>query len=256
MKKLYEQIPIETWKKIAYRVQRLKISDYSDKEFEENLNTLKELLSDLDISLAGKVRKPKRQCDIGLASLLHEIYFSKCGHYFPKANFYKYIYRLSDLGIQSIEFKPVKFPSAVGFMRKAHSDLDETTKIEKCYTDGAFKLDNYAFNGEDNYDLTNLEDASYLFNVHLYQPDSKSGKIYTLNSSASIKNFNGKRFPEKSEIKKMEYPELRVTEQTIRWGESPKYRQVFDCFDETELSCAKRLTKTPDGFAYYKEYHK
>ena len=40
MKELYQQIPIETWKRIAYKVQRLKISDCSNEEFQANLKLL------------------------------------------------------------------------------------------------------------------------------------------------------------------------------------------------------------------------
>jgi len=254
MTKLYQQIPIETWKRIAYKVQRLKLSDCSDEEFKTNLNILRKLLSDLDISLKEGKRIPEHESEIGIASLLHSILFSEnVFHRYVKANFYEYIQRLSDLRIKSMEFRPVDFYFRVDelYLMRTH----ESQINSKCYTDGTFKLEYFQDStGCLNYIMNDLKDESYLFDVEFKKyPDRNTLGI--VKADACVKNFNGTRFPSKDELLRIGFPKVETSGKVINWGESPEYKQVFETFSYDDLSCSKRLTKTPNKVYYYKEYH-
>jgi len=254
MTKLYNQIPIETWKRIAYKVQRLKISDCSDEEFEANLKLLQKLLSELDISFEEGKRVPEHESEIGAASLLHSILFlNNIPRRYIKAHFYEYIQRLSDLGIESMEFRPVDFYFRVDDMYLIKSGSE--TINSKCYTDGTFKLEYFQDRtGCLNYVMNDLKDESYLLDVEFKKYHDRN-TLGIIKAEACVKKFNGTRFPSKDEFLRIGFPDIESLEKTVRWGESTDYKQVFENFNDDKLSCAKRLTKTPNGVYYYKEYH-
>jgi len=260
MKKLYEQIPIETWKKIAYKVQRLKINDLSDKEFKNNLKLLQQLLSEnIDVSLDLNKREPKKIDEIGLASLLYSIYKEyynnkMCSKY-AKAHFYEYIHSLDYLGISSMAFLPTGINDTLKNTLTAKTfEMQNYISKNKIYTDGTFKLKNYKYINE-CYDLINLENASFIINVNL---KSEFGITSINNAYSIVKDFKfyNNFLPSKEEIINMNFPDLKVKATTLKWGESPEYSQVYDRLDRDKLNFTKRLTKTSKGIYYYKEYNK
>lgn len=247
--KLYEQIPIDTWKEIAYKVQRLNISDCSDEEFEKNLKQLEKLLTNSDICLETSSRQPKEEKEIGLASLLQSIYDSEADTHYKKANFYEKIYELSDLEIQSMEFRPVEFYKNV-FDINTITSYGEKVKVRKAFTDGIFDLlhlgDCYGVGT-----IINLINANYILNISL-EKDEQHNIIMT-QTKASLKNFNG-NFPNKKEFMKMRQPKILVPTQVQEWNESPKgVKEQFDKFNEEDLSCRKMLTRTKDYQYYYRQ---
>jgi len=259
MKKLYSEISIEIWKRIAYKIQRLKISEFSDDEFKNNVKQLQKLLiddNDIMISLAAKKRVPQNSDEIGLASLLHSIYKASFSKHLAKSDFYEYIYALDDIGVKKMSFNPTGIINAIS-LKKSYSDSDEVYYVKKAYTDGKFKLNEFSINGDEYYDLTNLKDASYLIDVQIHRSIDK-GKIDVVNSTANVMAFDFVHLPlpSKLELFNMDFPELSIEQTKLKWGESPMYKQEFEEIDMDNLSCSKRLTKTPKGVYYYKEFHK
>ena len=95
--KLREFNSIETWKQIAYYVQRLNLKYYDINSFDKNVTKLQKLLKDTPVSLEIGARVPTHEGEIGLATLLHEIYTSGVGKHYRKANLYEKIYQLNSL---------------------------------------------------------------------------------------------------------------------------------------------------------------
>lgn len=264
--KLYEQIPIDTWKEIAYNVQRLNISDCSDEEFEKNLKQLEKLLRNSNICLENSSREPKEEQEIGLASLLQSIYDIGVESHCKKATFYEKIYELSDLGIQSMEFRPVEFPEGIYDIKSVYTKrkigngiyIDkEPIQVSKFYTDGQFDLINSHYNRNvTNYevklfDIQNIADANYLLIITLDQ--DYQNNIVMRQKEASLKNFNGK-FPDREEVMAMRHPKILVPTQVQEWGEQlEQLKEIFKEFDEEDLSCRKMLTRTKNYQYYYRQ---
>lgn len=259
MTKLYNQIPIETWKKIAYKVQRLKISDCSDYEFKQNLKLLQKLLLDddnINLSLNEGKRKPKNLEEIGLASLLHSIYTSNNNHILSKecikSNFYEYIYALNDLGLTAMEYRPIGFDGLGDTL--TIGNIADPTKInrKKIYTNGTFKLKYYNGYFGTVVKLEELKNATFLINVVLNHVSNHRDGGYAI-----VKNFflDNNMLPSKEELDSIEFPKLIAKEQVVKFGECPEYSQIYDTINLEKLSCSKRLTKTPKGVYYYKESH-
>lgn len=251
MKRLNERISIDTWKTIADRVQRLNIYDFSDREFNENLIMLRSMLSDLEISLEFLSKYPKNNNEIGLASLLHSIYSGNVFDDYKKANFYEKIYQLDELGIPSIEFKPVNFPIFSGGISLLKDDRGTTVGARKCFTDGEFNVW-YADEPLNRwYDIVNLKDANYLLNA-LVELDTSSGKVIVNpdDSYAVLKNFNGV-FPNKETLEWLNYPGLCVYPKYLDNGMRQLIlKQIFLPFDNEKGSYHKKLVRMRNNYHY------
>ena len=251
MKRLNERISIDTWKVIADRVQKLNIYDFSDREFNENLILLREMLSDLDICLDSLSRYPKRDSEVGLASLLQAIYSGNVFDDYKKANFYEKIYQLDELGIPSIEFKPVNFPIFSGGISLLKDECGATVGAKKSFTDGEFDIW-YADEPLNRwYDIVNLKDANYLLNA-LVELDTSSGKVIVNpdDSYAVLKNFNGV-FPNKETLEWLNYPGLCVYP---RYSDNDMrqliLKQIFLPFDNEKGSYHKKLVRMRNNYHY------
>lgn len=247
MKRLYEQISIETWKKIAARVQNLNISTGSSAEFKFNLKALQKLLSDLDLYLEIGSNKPEYKGQIGLASLLNSVYNTSITLQNSIREFCEYIYILDDLGVESIEYKPINFPNKINTKLEYEDDYLHLQKvINKCYTDGKFKLsrpDIISYRDYYRYLITDIKDASYLLTTKIsHQRPYAYKEPQVLESSVVIKNFNG-NLPDKKELLNTEFPKLKIHSRKISWDESPEYSQIFKEYNPEELENVKRLKK-------------
>lgn len=259
MKKIYESIEIETWKKIAQRVQKLDFSngDCYSSEFTENLKKLKRLLSDLDICLDDLSREPKKEEEIGLASLLQAIYDSDEGKYYKKAHFYEKIYQISELGIQYIEFSPVEFYESNHSIQNIYNEKTNISTIGKFYTDGDFQLKSSAIvtKTKSGYEYTmwGLNNANYvIFTTLLRNWSSTNKKAQVELAQAALKNFNG-IFPSKEEMMSFEFPELLILEQSGSWDVvgSLTVREKYSGFDDSTSDYRKQLTRRNNQW-YYK----
>lgn len=252
LKKLSERIDIDTWKVIADRAQMLNIYDFSDEEFYDNLNMMRRMLSDLDISLDFLSRYPDNISEVGLASLLQAIYSGNVYNDYKKANFYEKIYQLDELGIPWIQFRPVEFPSKVeGISLIKDSDEKDIIGVNKCFTDGDFDIGYPDSPLNRRYDIENLNDANYLINILLsVDTDYKNQFVYLDDACAVLKNFNGE-YPSKESITEVRYPGLcmyRNENKNIKRHYILK--QIFYKFDPREARYTKRLVRTPNNYHY------
>lgn len=241
MQKINDKLPIETWKEIAYHVQRLKFSDGREEEFKNNLKMLKELLTTLNLEIIEGSRIPKVEKEIGLSSFLQSIYDSQMLT-FCKSGFYEKIYTLAELGVSEIKYCPICFPSNIQG-KKVYYDKQNKTIIQKFYTDGSFVFQSEAQVRKNDsgttYKIRDLSNASFLLKVSLEKKDINNNERIKLKSaSAYLKGFR-EDFPSKKEFLSAEFPELQINEQTIAWGENPIMKENFDFFDIKELK--KRL---------------
>jgi len=254
MKKITEELSIDTWKYIAYAVQRLNITGNSETEYLENLKKLKKLLSDIDIDLSAGNPESK----VGISTLLQSIYKMDVHSRYKKARFYEKIYQLSDLGVETIQFQPIDFVDSIFCLYKT-VDRQGCHIIKKAYTDGKFSLCQKQGTSGKYFNIHNIEDANYLLcfsvanNEYIKKQSSESNIV---ESTAILKNFNGS-YPSIEEVKSMSFPKLIVPEQTQEWGNaSLELEENFNKFDETKASYQKRLTRTEHNQFYYKEYKK
>lgn len=250
--KLYERIPIDTWKRIADVVQRLRMYEDTFEEFDSNLVELKEMLFDLDISLDAGLRYPKKTEEIGLSSLLHAIYSSNVKRDYRKANFYEKIYQLDELGIPNIEFRPNNFVDridGIAFLRDVNDG--KVIGINKCFIDGEFDViypDNPL---SDVYGMTNFRDVNYLINVLVRcDTDLKKSVIDFRETYVVLKNFNG-NFPNKKSIEEIRYPGLGIYDKVLDDGKRHLVlKQLFYTLDAKSCQYSKRLLREPNNFHY------
>ena len=217
MNKLYQNIPMKLWIDIADKIRLLNMSPTQD--FKSNLLILRGLLSDLDLCLQLGSETPRTDIEIGLASLLKTIYNISNNYTESIQNFCKYIYILKDLGIESIKYKPINFPT------KFNKDLELSTNynekiIKECYTDGKFKLAkpsgtiHYVYN---RYNITDLKDASYILSANIsHKPPYAFTQPLILESYAIVKDFKGK-LPNKKEFLNVDFPKLKIHNKKINW---------------------------------------
>ena len=254
MRKIYDKLPIELWKDLAYRIQRLKFVEASDDEFNRNLVNLQELLSDLRICTEGKKREPKDYKDVGLATLLHSIYSIDVMNRCKKAMFYEKIYELADLGVKNIQYRPVNFYDSVNKAFRTIPDYhNNETTILKTYTDGIFDLVQHANSSGYWKNINNLRDASYLMQLKTILYNEKQVLVYC---DAYLKDFDA-ILPNSNTILTDVYPEVYVPSQTITTDGTIKNVTLgYERFDSDSVSCAKRLTRTEKGEFYYREFRK
>jgi len=244
MNKLYQNIPMKLWIDIADKIQLLNMSPTQD--FKSNLLILRGLLSDLDICLELGNETPQTDIQIGLASLLKSIYNTSDCYAESIKEFCEYIYMLNDLGIQSMKYKPINFPTKM----ERHLNITKTYSgkaIEECYTDGKFKLSRPSgiinYYGYDCYVITNLKDASYILSADIFHKTPYAFTQPVISESyAIVKDFKGK-LPCKKDFLSVDFPKLKIHNKKINWGESPEYSQIFDVYSKDDLNTVKKLTK-------------
>lgn len=252
-KKLSEYNSIETWKQIAYYVQRLKLKNNDTNSFHENVMKLQKLLENTPISLETGARVPTHKEEIGLATLLHEIYESGVGKHYRKANFYEKIYQLCDLKIDKIAFSPLDSDLERNFTDLNLVEPIFNEYVEKVYTDGTFDLNVMNNNNTNSYDMNILKEYSYLLKYFLRLPKTLEEKGVI--GLAVLQNFQG-IYPSVDEVFSTRQPRVQIPLQTIENGSSIKVTLQFDRFDIDEASYQKRLTRTKNNEYYYKEYKK
>lgn len=246
MRTLSEELPIETWKRIATKIQRLKLEGYTDENFLKNLMLLRGFLEKEMINVGTLERKPKYTPQIGAASLLQSIYDIKVGIHQKKAAFYENIFALDELGIKNISFHPIptsyeEFP----FIEHQGS----INRMHKILTDGNFTLTSSKYTNRLEYHMSDIKDASYLLELSLI----KENKTVILHSSkAIIKNFNaGDALPTKEEITSLSFPKKTILLQdSLDWDESPRIKQKFETFDKSHSEFSKRYVLAKEN--YYK----
>jgi len=252
MRNINEKMPITVWTELAYRIQRLKFVENSDEEFSRNILELQKQLSDLNICLEPGKRKPERVEDVGLATLLQDIYFMDSINRCKKAAFYEKIYELSDLGVKNIEFRPVAFYDGISCAYRVIPNADKTEiAIWKTYTDGEFTLQRHRNSAGEWFSLCDLKDAGYLLYLKTILYDNKQAIV---RNDAYIRTFDAV-FPSVSDVKNDVHPKIDLSSQIIT-TEIDKIVAVsgHSNFDSDNVSCAKRLTRTPRGEFYYREF--
>lgn len=252
LKRICERIDIDTWKKIADRVQYLNIYDFSDREFYENLFLLRNYLVDLNVSLDFLSRYPSNRDEIGLASLLQGIYDGNVYGDYKKANFFEKIYQLDNLGIKDIVYMPVDFPSKVeGISLIKNGENKEIIGVNKCFTDGIIEIE-YPDSPLDRfYNVQLLEDVNYLINVLLrVDNDYKNVFVNIVDSCAILKNFNGE-YPNRESILELRYPGLCIYPYT---GSDDKrhniLKQIYYKYNNDDSKYPKKLVREYNNYHY------
>lgn len=248
--KLSDRLAIDIWKVIADKVQMLRIYDFSDREFNENLVMLGKMLANLDISLDFLNRYPNSAGEVGLAALLQGIYSGNVFNDYKKANFYEKIYQLDELGIPSIQFRPVDFPACVdGISLLKDIDTGEDVGIRNCFTDGEFKIGYPDMPLNRRYDLVNLKDANYVIDV-LVDKREEGIFINQDESYAILRNFNG-IYPNKETLYDIRYPGLGVYSRYLDDGKRQIYlKELFYPMDRDSVNYPKKLVRMKDNYHY------
>lgn len=250
--RLYERISIDTWKRIADRVQKLNIYDNSSEEFNWNLEELRRMVSDLEISLDYGMRYPGAVEDIGLVSLLEGIYSSNVYMDYKKANFYEKIHQLDEIGIPSIEFRPAGFIDRVeGISVFKNSITGEAVGVRKCFTDGEFRIAYPDNPMDDVYGLYDLKEDNYLINVLVELDTSSMNPVVNPSETyAILRNFNGE-YPNKESIEEIRYPGLCTYYKNLDDGRRQLIlKQIFYKFDTRNAKYSKKLVREPFNYHY------
>lgn len=244
MKKLYEELTIETWKEIANKVQLLNLESYKAEAFLKNLILLRKYLYDLGICIDSNIDKPCARNEIGPASLLRTIYDTKEAIPNKKAIFYENIYALDELGVQSITFNPIK--RSFVLTNDIFTLEGNPKKMRKFYTNGEFTLtsDYSTHTMLYSMDITN---ASYLLETYLTKTNND---INLIMAKATLCSFDAINFlPSKEEIMAFAYPKKTVIKQeTLEWDQPIKVKESFELFDKSKSHFAKRLVKAQENY--------
>lgn len=244
--KLYDKLSIDVWNVIADSVQLLNIYDFSDWEFYNNLELLNGLLIDKGIYFDFLERYPNKIEDIGLASLLQEIYNASVYGDYKKANFYEKIYQLSDLGLSSIQFLPFDFPNDIKGISLIKNENGEVLGINNCFTDGNFDI-GYSDETLDRwYDIVNLEDANYVLRVLVNNINGEN--VISDKSYAILRNFNGE-YPSKKDIYDIRYPGLCIYDKFINDEKHYILKQIFYPYSNNR-GYFKKLIREKDNYHY------
>lgn len=212
MRKLCDELPISIWENIANFINKLNIKDYTEQEFLHNLKLLKKFLSINKIfSIEGK-RQASSLDEVGIATLLQEIYNCKSTKLQKKENitdprtlFHEKINTLKNIGVKEIQFGFTGNISKLCDMRI--SDVytfykDREVEMIKYYTNGTFKVEpDHLYN---SYCITDLKNADYYLEAFIYW---HKWKIYIAKLCVHLKNFNGE-YPNKEEILSIKLPTL------------------------------------------------
>lgn len=243
---LSKKIDIDTWKRIADCVQRLNFYYFSQEEFDNNLILLRKLLLDLEIDIDFLSRYPTSVNDVGLASLLEEIYISDVLSDYKKANFYEKIFQLDMIGVRYIQFLPVEFIDNVKDIYLIKDDMTkENVWIKKCFTDGSFDIGYFP----SKYDVINICDANYVINV-ISKMDNAGKVVLDDECYAILKNFNGK-FPDKESMFEIRYPGLCTYFKQIDDDRRQLIlKQIFYTVDMMDVRYDKKLVRRSNEFYY------
>ena len=243
MNTLQNELPIETWKNIANKVQTLYLEGYSEEIFLKNLMKLRKFLSEEGIDNSTLERKPQWTKQIGAASLLQSIYDIKVGLHNKKATFYENIYALEEIGIKKMIFKP--FP--VSYNENAFLQVNGYECMQKFLTDGEFVLSRKNYTKHIEYSMENIKNFNYLLQAKLI----KEGEKITLHSStALLTNFDAiGSFPSRDAFLTFDFPKKEVSTQLIlNWDQDPYVKQVFETYDREKSSYAKRFVFAEENF--------
>ena len=243
--KLYDKLSIDVWKLIADKVQLLNIYDFSDWEFNNNLILLSQLLNEVGIYFDFNQRYPNSVDEIGLASLLQEIYNANVYSDYKKANFYEKIYQLSDLGISWIEFRPVDFLREINGISLIKDEIGNVLGINNYFTDGNFDISYVDEPFNRWYDIINLENANYVLNILLKNTDDK---IIVDDCGIILRNFNGV-FPNRKDIYDIRYPGLCMYDKFIDGEKHYILKQFFYPYNDKK-SYPKKLIREKDNYHY------
>lgn len=246
MKKLSEDLSIETWKNIAIKIQQLNFESYTNENFMKNLILLRGILAEEHIDIGPLERHPKYTPQIGAASLLQSIYEIKVGIHHKKAAFYENIYAFDELGVKNLSFHPIQTSyERYPFIEQKGS----MCRVHKLLTDGNFILSSSKYTNKIEYHMSDIKDANYLLELSLIK-DNKDVLLHS--SKAIIKNFNMlEQLPEKKEVEKFSFPKKEILlQKSLDWDETPRTKQEFTKFDKENSEFIKRLVLAKEN--YYK----
>lgn len=206
---LFDYIPIDLWEKIALYVQFLELSDKSDEEFEKNLISLQNSLLKNGIRFEFGKRCPNNYSQVGLATLLENIYNSCFLNSNVKYNFFEQISTLKKLGVNDISLRGTDYgrEEKLIMYNEIQDDFfsinkdDYHSSLNKLYTDGEFELKKDIL----YYYVCNINNANYFLNINL-SFDNRAKCCNDIDKfSVVLNSFNG-IYPEKDFIISKEYP--------------------------------------------------
>ena len=254
MQRLCEQIELERWKELAYRVQEIRDWNDTEENFRQNLTKLKKMLEGLGIYQYGLAKFPKNEDEIGTASLLQAIYNNRRSNRYKSAHFFEIISTLDEIGIETLEFRPADLYGFVNNVEVKNDSLGNVTFVSKCFTDSKFKIrTNLEDASQSLYSMNFLEEGNFLLNFDVCKVDDN--EPYIDDAEATLYNFEMEPsdFPDREEIISLQLPTLQVVgKQNFEWGTMPsKVTQSYKTFKREESSYYKELKKTKNGIYYY-----
>ena len=165
---LSEFISIDIWERIALYVQFLDFSNKSDDEFMINLSMLDKALIENGIRFDMGKRSPVNDFQVGLSSILENIYnsYSICNN--VKYNFFEQVSLLKKLGVLRVAFREEDFLRDKKLIM--YSNIQDNfinnmgySILNKLYTDASFNLESDIL----YYYMSNLKDLNYLLDIKL-----------------------------------------------------------------------------------------
>lgn len=206
---LFDYIPIDLWEKISLYVQFLELSDKSDEEFEKNLISLQNSLLKNGIRFEFGKRSPNNYSQVGLATLLENIYNSCLENSNVKYNFFEQISTLKKIGVIDISLREADYgrEEKLIMYSEIQDDFCSINKnnvhssLSKLYTDGDFKLEKDIL----YYYLCDINNANYYFNINLSFADKEKSTGNIESFSVTLNSFNG-IYPRKDFLVSQDYP--------------------------------------------------
>lgn len=224
-------LPINLWINIADFVQKLNISNGSEKEKEKNIISLIKFLKQKGYVISKEEA----------SSLINAIYSINCDNNYKKAYFYEQIIALKDLNVKNISFMPNNFLKNI---IKLTDKNKKSSMLKSAYTNGIFNIRKWDNDGYKYYSIINLEDANYCI---IKTIDIDENKL--VNVEAYLKDFNGE-YPNVKIIRKFKQAKLLKIKKNL-------YKEKYVLINRDEISCKKnmnlKLGKKQKNNQYYYE---
>ncbi len=218
--------PIEAWMLIADIVQELEFKDYENSTFKRNLLLLRKKIHEVsDTNLL-----------LDTENILQAIYDEKVGINKKKSTFYETIYALNDLGVKTISFGPLLKDF---YLATANIKGNNINTMWKTYTDGSFCI-SHTYNI-----IYPAKNTSYILSLQINKNPTK-----ILESHTHLVRFDiAHKLPHKQEVVNFSAPNIQYADnRIISWNEAPLAQEVFDTFDLSNSSFAKRLVKANEHY--------
>ncbi len=224
-------VSINIWVNIAEFVQKLNISNGSEKE--KNIISLIKFLKQKGYIISKEEA----------LSLINAIYNINCDNNYKKAYFYEQIIALKDLNVKNISFMPNNYLKNI---IKLTDKNKKSTILKSAYTNGIFNIRKWEDRGFKYYSIINLENANYCI-IKIMDVDENR----LVNVDAYLRDFNGE-YPNIKAIRKFNQAKLLKIKKNL-------YKEKYALINRDEISCKKNMNlklrnNQKNNQYYYEKY--